>query len=142
MRKYPVRFGRGPMEKDYSTQYLASGLPYFLGLKDEYSENDLEEALIVNLENFLMELGGDFTFVGRQRRLRIGNQWFRIDLLFYHRRLRCLVVIDLLCGRPHNRSCVVFIVMWRSGNNRYFYPAFASPQRHITDRLQRLQKIH
>jgi predicted nuclease of restriction endonuclease-like (RecB) superfamily len=70
----------------------------FLGLKDEYSESDLEEALIRNLESFLLELGGDFTFVGRQRRLRIGNQWFRIDLLFYHRRLRCLVVIDLKLG--------------------------------------------
>lgn len=70
----------------------------FLGLKDEYSENDLEEALIRHLETFLLELGGDFTFVGRQRRLRIGDQWFRVDLLFYHRRLRCLVVIDLKLG--------------------------------------------
>ena len=67
----------------------------FLGLKDEYSENDLEEALILHLESFLLELGGDFTFVGRQRRLRIGDSWYRVDLLFFHRRLRCLVVIDL-----------------------------------------------
>ncbi len=70
----------------------------FLGLKDEYSENDMEEALIHHLEAFLLELGGDFTFVGRQRRLRIDHAWFRIDLLFYHRRLRCLVVIDLKLG--------------------------------------------
>lgn len=67
----------------------------FLGLKDEYSEGEMEEALIRHLEAFLLELGGDFAFVGRQRRLRIGNSWYRIDLLFYHRRLRCLVVIDL-----------------------------------------------
>lgn len=67
----------------------------FLGLKDEYSENDLEEALILHLESFLLELGGDFTFVGRQRRLRIGDSWYRVDLLFFHRRLRSLVVIDL-----------------------------------------------
>lgn len=67
----------------------------FLGLKDEYSESEMEKALIRHLENFLLELGGDFAFVGRQRRLRIGDSWFRIDLLFYHRRLRCLVVIDL-----------------------------------------------
>jgi predicted nuclease of restriction endonuclease-like (RecB) superfamily len=67
----------------------------FLGLKDEYSENDLEEALILQLESFLLELGGDFAYIGRQRRLRIGNQWYRIDLLLYHRRLRCLVIIDL-----------------------------------------------
>lgn len=71
----------------------------FLGLKDEYSENDLEEALILQLEKFLLELGGDFTFVGRQRRLRIGEEWYRVDLLFYHRRLRCLVIIDLKLGR-------------------------------------------
>ena len=67
----------------------------FLGLKDEYSETELEEALIKHLEHFLLELGGDFTFVGRQRRLRIDDEWYRIDLLFYHRRLRCLVIIDL-----------------------------------------------
>jgi predicted nuclease of restriction endonuclease-like (RecB) superfamily len=71
----------------------------FLGLKDEYSENDLEEALIFKLETFLLELGGDFAFVGRQRRLRIGNEWYRVDLLFYHRRLRCLVIIDLKLGK-------------------------------------------
>ncbi len=71
----------------------------FLGLKDEYSENDLEEALIHKLEGFLLELGGDFTFVGRQRRLRIGDEWYRVDLLFFHRRLRCLVIIDLKLGR-------------------------------------------
>lgn len=71
----------------------------FLGLKDEYSENDLEEALIRHLESFLLELGGDFTFVGRQRRLRIGDSWYRVDLLFFHRRLRCLVVIDLKLGK-------------------------------------------
>ena len=70
----------------------------FLGLKDEYSESDLEEALINRLEDFLLELGGDFTFVARQRRLRIGDSWFRVDLLFFHRRLRCLVIIDLKLG--------------------------------------------
>src|SRR5205807_7646075 len=70
----------------------------FLGLKDEYSESELEEALIQHLEAFLLELGNDFTFVGRQRRLRIGDKWYRIDLLFFHRRLRCLVIIDLKTG--------------------------------------------
>ena len=70
----------------------------FLDLKDEYSESDLEEALIRHLETFLMELGDDFCIMGRQRRLRIGNRWYRVDLLFYHRGLRCLVVIDLKIG--------------------------------------------
>ncbi|MBI5462982.1 MAG: DUF1016 domain-containing protein [Gammaproteobacteria bacterium] len=67
----------------------------FLDLKDEYSETQLEDALIHRLEDFLLELGSDFTFVGRQRRLRIGDSWFRVDLLLFHRRLRCLVIIDL-----------------------------------------------
>lgn len=71
----------------------------FLGLKDEYSENDLEEALIHHLESFLLELGGDFTFVARQKRLRVGNEWYRVDLVFYHRVLRCLVLIDLKIGK-------------------------------------------
>jgi predicted nuclease of restriction endonuclease-like (RecB) superfamily len=67
----------------------------FLGLKDEYSESDLEEALIHHLEAFLLELGGDFAFIGRQKRLRVGDEWYRVDLVFFHRRLRCLVLIDL-----------------------------------------------
>ena len=71
----------------------------FLNLKDEYSENDLEEALIRHLEWFLLEMGNGFTFVARQKRIRIGDEWYRIDLLLYHRRLRCLVVIDLKIGK-------------------------------------------
>lgn len=67
----------------------------FLDLKDEYSENEIEAGLIARLETFLLELGDDFTFVGRQRRLRIGDAWYRVDLLFFHRSLRCLIVIDL-----------------------------------------------
>ena len=71
----------------------------FLGLKDEYSETDLEEALIRHLETFLLELGGDFCFIGRQKRLRIGDEWYRVDLVFFHRKLRCLVIIDLKIGK-------------------------------------------
>jgi predicted nuclease of restriction endonuclease-like (RecB) superfamily len=71
----------------------------FLGLKDEYSESDLEDALIRHLESFLLELGGDFAFVGRQRRLRIDDDWYRVDLVFFHRKLRCLVIIDLKLGK-------------------------------------------
>lgn len=71
----------------------------FLNLKDEYSEFELEEALIKQLETFLLELGGAFTFVGRQRRLRVGDEWYRVDLVFFHRELRCLVVIDLKLGK-------------------------------------------
>ncbi|MEH1893068.1 MAG: PDDEXK nuclease domain-containing protein [Nostoc sp.] len=71
----------------------------FLGLKDEYSESDLEQALIDKLEYFLLELGSEFAFVGRQKRLRVGDEWYRIDLLFFHRVLECLIVIDLKLGK-------------------------------------------
>jgi len=71
----------------------------FLGLEDEYSETDLEQALTHHLETFLLELGGDFCFIGRQKRLRIGDEWYRVDLVFFHRRLRCLVIIDLKIGK-------------------------------------------
>jgi predicted nuclease of restriction endonuclease-like (RecB) superfamily len=67
----------------------------FLNLKDEYPESELEDALIRHLEAFLLELGNDFTFVGRQKRLRLDDEWYRVDLVFYHRQLRCLVIIDL-----------------------------------------------
>src|SRR5947207_6795874 len=70
----------------------------FLGLKDEYSESELEEALIRHLEGFLLELGNEFAFIGRQKRLRIGHEWFRVDLVLFHRRLRCLLIIDLKIG--------------------------------------------
>ena len=94
--------GSSPRPEDTVTPEEEVKDPYvleFLGLKDEYSESDLEEALIHHLESFLLELGGDFCFVGRQRRLRIGDVWYRVDLLFYHRCLRCLVLIDLKLGR-------------------------------------------
>lgn len=71
----------------------------FLNLKDEYSESDLEDSLIRHLADFLLELGDDFAFVGRQRRLRLDDNWFRIDLLFFHRSLKCLLVIDLKVGQ-------------------------------------------
>jgi predicted nuclease of restriction endonuclease-like (RecB) superfamily len=71
----------------------------FLGLKDEYSEAELEEALIRELEQFLLELGNAFAFVARQKRLRAGPQWYRVDLLFFHRRLRSLIVVELKLGK-------------------------------------------
>lgn len=71
----------------------------FLGLRAECSEGDLEDMLIEHLETLLLELGGDFTFVGRQRRLRVDGEWYRVDLIFFHRRLRCLVILDLKLGK-------------------------------------------
>jgi predicted nuclease of restriction endonuclease-like (RecB) superfamily len=71
----------------------------FLNLKDEYSETDIEKALILSLEQFRLELGSDFAFVARQKRLRVGTEWYRVDLVFFHRRLRCLVIVDLKLGK-------------------------------------------
>jgi predicted nuclease of restriction endonuclease-like (RecB) superfamily len=71
----------------------------FLDLEDKYSESELEAALIQHLADFLLELGDGFTFVGRQRRLRLDDTWFRVDLLLFHRKLKCLVVIDLKVGK-------------------------------------------
>ena len=93
--------GRNPRSEDLVRPDEEIKDPFvleFLDLKDEYSESDLKEALVRHLETFLLELGGNFCFMGRQRRLRIGNRWYRVDLLFYHRGLKCLVVIDLKIG--------------------------------------------
>ncbi|MDO5523211.1 MAG: PDDEXK nuclease domain-containing protein [Bacteroidia bacterium] len=80
------------------TPDLAFRDPYFLdflGLHNTYSEKDLESAILANLQNFIVELGSDFAFLSRQKRIVIDNEDHRIDLLFYHRGLRCLVAIDL-----------------------------------------------
>lgn len=70
----------------------------FLGLQDRYLEKDLEDAILRELEMFLLELGAGFSFVARQKRLQIDNDDFYIDLLFYNRRLKRLVAIDLKLG--------------------------------------------
>lgn len=76
--------------------------PYFLdflGLKDAYSEKDLEAAILRDVEQFLLELGSDFSFIGRQKRITVDNEDYYLDLLFFHRRLRRLLAIDLKLGR-------------------------------------------
>lgn len=99
----------------------------FLDLKDEYSENDLEEALIHHIESFLLELGSDFAFLGRQRRLRIGEQWFRIDLLFFHRRLRCLVVVDLKLGEFTHADAGQMHLYLNYARENWMYPGENPP---------------
>src|SRR5205823_207525 len=76
--------------------------PYFLdflGLSGAYGERDLEAAILKELERFLLELGSDFAFIERQKRIVIDGADFYIDLLFYHRRLRRLIAIDLKIGK-------------------------------------------
>jgi hypothetical protein len=67
----------------------------FLRLHDSYSEEDLELAILRELEAFLLELGGDFSFVARQKRITVDNEDYYLDLLFFHRRLRRLVAVEL-----------------------------------------------
>jgi predicted nuclease of restriction endonuclease-like (RecB) superfamily len=71
----------------------------FLGLKDTYSEKDLETAILRDLEHFLLELGSDFSFVARQKRITADNEDYYLDLLFFHRRLRRLLAVELKLGR-------------------------------------------
>lgn len=88
-------------EKDKLTPELVFRDPYvldFLGLKDRYLEKDLEDAILRELEAFLLELGAGFAFVARQRRIQIDDDDFYIDLLFYHRSLHRLIAIDLKLG--------------------------------------------
>tara|TARA_Y100000385_G_C12574788_1_gene417900 strand:+ start:184 stop:543 length:360 start_codon:yes stop_codon:yes gene_type:complete len=67
----------------------------FLGLLKTYKEKDLRTSIVANLKSFLLELGKDFTFVGEEYRLQVGNKDFYVDLLFYHRELQCLVAFEL-----------------------------------------------
>ncbi len=71
----------------------------FLGLKDEFSEKDLRKAIIQNLKQFFLEFGRYFTFVGDEYKLTVGNEDYKVDLLFYHRFLRCLVAVELKIGK-------------------------------------------
>lgn len=70
----------------------------FLGLADEHSERELENALIQNIRNFLVEMGHQFTFVGNQFKIEVEDKEYFIDLLLYHRQLQCLVAIELKIG--------------------------------------------
>jgi predicted nuclease of restriction endonuclease-like (RecB) superfamily len=102
----PAELARQELEALHDEDRLTPDLvfrdPYlldFLGLADTYSERDLEAAILRELERFLLELGGDFAFVARQKRIIVDHEDYYLDLLFYHRRLRRLVAIDLKLGR-------------------------------------------
>ena len=85
-------------DEDRLTPDLVFRDPYvldFLGLEDSYSEKDLEAAILREIEAFILELGVGFTFVARQKRITIDNEDYYIDLLFFHRKLRRLVAVEL-----------------------------------------------
>ena len=89
-------------EEDKVTPDLVFRDPYildFLGLKDAYAEKDLETAILREMESFILELGASFCFVARQQRMQIDDRDYYLDLLFYHRKLRRLIAIDLKIGQ-------------------------------------------
>src|SRR6266852_6135727 len=104
-------------EEDTLTPDLVFRDPHlldFLGLKGAYSEKDLETAILRDLEEFLVELGSDFAFLARQKRIVVDREDFYLDLLFYHRRLRRLVVIDLKLEKfaPGDVGQMEFYLRW------------------------------
>ena len=92
----------------------------FLGLNDTYSEKDLESAILAHLQNFIMELGSDFAFLARQKRITIDNVDYYIDLLFYHRKLKRLIAIELKLGKfkVEHKSQIELYLRWLDKHER------------------------
>ncbi len=104
-------------ENDLLTPDLVFRDPYFLeflNLKDTYSESDLEAAILRELESFILELGVGFAFVARQFRIIVDGEDFYLDLLFYHRRLRRLVAVELKLAkfRPADKGQMELYLRW------------------------------
>jgi predicted nuclease of restriction endonuclease-like (RecB) superfamily len=103
--------------EDKLTPDLVFRDPYFLdflGLKDRYIEKDIEDAIMREMENFILELGVGFTFVARQKRIQVDNDDYYLDLLFYHRGLKRLVAIDLKLGdfKPGDKGQMELYLRW------------------------------
>lgn len=81
--------------------FLDSYIMEFLDLPSGYRENDLRKALIKNIKDFILELGKDFTYIDEEFKVQVGGEDFKIDLLFYHRGLQCLVAIELKIEKFH-----------------------------------------
>ena len=90
-----VETNRPQSERVFRNQYVLE----FLGGKDYENENSMKSALLGQMKRFILELGKDFLFVDEEYRLQVGNSDFRIDLLFYHRELQCLVAFELKMGK-------------------------------------------
>ncbi len=105
-----LREGKMTPETVFRDPYLLE----FLGLKDVYSEHDLEQAILREMESFLLELGSGFSFVARQKRMSVGKDDFHLDLLFYHRHLRRLVAIELKLEsfQPSHVGQMEFYLRW------------------------------
>ena len=104
-------------DEDTLTPDLVFRDPYlldFLGLRDTFGESDLEAAILRELESFLLEFGEGMAFLARQKRITVDNEDFYIDLLFYHRTLRCLIAIDLKLEKfqPAHVGQMEFYLRW------------------------------
>jgi len=88
----------------------------FLDLRDTFSERDLESAILKELEKFILEFGSDFAFLSRQKRVQIGESDYVMDLLFYHRKLKRLILIELKIGefQPQYKGQVELYLKWLS----------------------------
>ncbi len=98
--------------------------PYFLDflkLRDAYQEKDLEMAILRELERFILELGQDFAFMDRQKRITVGRDDFYLDLLFYHRRLKCLVAVELKLRQfqPADKGQMELYLRWLDKHERH-----------------------
>jgi predicted nuclease of restriction endonuclease-like (RecB) superfamily len=91
-----------------------------LGLSEVYSEKDLENAILINLQSFLREMGSDFAFLDRQKRITVDAVDYKIDLLFYHRSLKRLVAIDLKLGKfkPEYEGQMLLYLRYLNKNER------------------------
>lgn len=117
----PVR--RGDDGKGVKS-HLASVLPYFLSIQETAQERELEQALVTQIRDFLLELGVGFSFVGSQYHLEVDGDDYYLDLLFYHLKLRCFIVIDL--------KMTEFLPEY-SGKMNFYVSAVDDQMRHSTD---------
>lgn len=127
LSKKPDELIREELQRLRETDQIAPELvfrdPYFLdflGLKDHYLEKDMEDAILRELEHFLLELGSGFAFLARQKRIQLDNDDYYIDLLFYHRGLNRLIAIDLKLGefKAEYKGQMELYLRWLSKHER------------------------
>lgn len=123
----PEQLIKAELEKVHASGELTPDLVFkssyildFLGLKDSYAEEDLEDAILDQILNFIKELGSDFAFMDRQMRFTVDGIDYKIDLLFYHRTLRRLIAVDLKLGKflPEYEGQMRLYLRWLNRNDR------------------------
>lgn len=127
LSKKPEELIKQELQKIQSTNSLTPDTvfrsSYFLdalGLAETFSEKDLENAILYNLQSFIKEMGNDFAFLDRQKRITVDSVDYRIDLLFFHRSLKRLVAIDLKLGKfkPEHEGQMLLYLRYLNKNER------------------------